>query len=299
MRPRPVAGITGAPADRAAARQRLATLGGVFLALAGVTYLLAVGTARGQLVDEELKGFWLPLREDIGGVAHSLFELLGWPLLGVSLVLALATCLARRDLLLGVLAGAILVGGPAIVSLAQRVLRRPLLGEGTFPPHNTLPSGHASVAAAAALVILLLVKPPRRRLGLVAAVVVAVVGVVGPAGAAAHRPSDVAAAFLLVGSWTAFVLLAAGRGAPAWREGGRARKVATAGIAGGLGALAVLGAAVARAPGNVPDSTNALWLATIVLVVGVAITVIATLAPTLVAGAGRGRPVPPGRAPAA
>lgn len=299
MRPSPTTGATGAPADRAAARQRLAGLGGAFLALAGVTYLLAVGTARGQLVDEELKGFWLPLREDVGGVAHSLFELLGWPLLGVSLVLALATCVARRDLVLGVLAGAILVGGPAIVSLAQRVLHRPMLGEGTFPSHNTLPSGHASVAAAAALVLLLLVKPARRRLGLVVAVVVAVVGVVGPVGAAAHRPSDVAAAFLVVGSWAAFVLLAAGRGAPAWRDGGQARKVATAGIAGGLGALAVLGAAVARAPENVPAASNAIWLATIVLVAGVGVTAIATLAPTLLAGAGRGRPVPLGRAPAA
>ena len=268
----------------APARQRLAGLGGTFLALAGLTYLLAVGTSHGQLVDEAMKGFWLPLRDDVSGLGHDLFRLLGWPLLVAGAVLVLATCLARRDLVLGVTAGALLLGGPAVVWLAQRGLQRPMLGGETFPHSNTLPSGHASVAAAVALVLLLLARPSQQRLALASALVVAVVGVAVPAAAAAHRPSDVAASFLVVGAWAALVLLVAGRGAPAWRDAGPARGcVALAGIAVALVALAVLGAAALRAPDHVPETTNIVWLAGLALVAAVAVVVVAALAPSLLA----------------
>jgi membrane-associated phospholipid phosphatase len=281
----------------APARQWLAGLGGTFLALAGLTYLLAVGTSPGQLVDEAMKGFWLPLRDDVSGLGHDLFRLLGWPLLMAGAVLVLATCLARRDLVLGVTAGALLLGGAAVVWLAQRGLRRPMLGGETFPHSNTLPSGHASVAAAVALVLLLLARPSQQRLALASALVVAVVGVAVPAAAAAHRPSDVAASFLLVGAWAALVLLVAGRGAPAWRVAGWPTIAALAGIVVALVALAVLVGAAFRAPDRVPQTTNIVWLAGLALVAAVAVVVVAALAPSLLASpAGRPR-IPSGSPP--
>src|SRR5690606_39114784 len=68
---------------------------------------------------------------------------------------------------------------------------------------NSLPSGHATAAAAFAIG-LTLVLPPRARgpVSLVGATYAAVVGV-ATLSSGWHRPSDVVAAYLVVGGWAA------------------------------------------------------------------------------------------------
>jgi membrane-associated phospholipid phosphatase len=124
---------------------------------------------------------------------------------GLILVVILVVALARRRLALAVMSAAIVVGASACTYLLKRVIDRPYLGvdpDRAFAG-NSLPSGHATAAAAFAIG-LTLVLPPRVRgvVSLVGATYAAIVGV-ATLSSGWHRPSDVVAAYLVVGGWAA------------------------------------------------------------------------------------------------
>ena len=97
----------------------------------------------------------------------------------------------------------LIAGANATTQLFKQVIDRPNLGVDIerAAAGNSLPSGHATIAAAVA-VALLLVLPARVR-GVGAVIGAAGAALVGIATLSAgwHRPSDVAAAFLVVGVW--------------------------------------------------------------------------------------------------
>ncbi|MBX6750666.1 MAG: phosphatase PAP2 family protein [Micromonosporaceae bacterium] len=124
---------------------------------------------------------------------------------GLILVAILVVALARRRLALAVMSAAIVVGASASTYVLKRVIDRPFLGVDLDRAYagNSLPSGHATAAAAFAIG-LTLVLPPRARgaVSLIGATYAAVVGV-ATLSSGWHRPSDVVAAYLVVGGWTA------------------------------------------------------------------------------------------------
>lgn len=120
-------------------------------------------------------------------------------LLGGAIV-ALATLRRRRDL--AVAAAVAMLGANVTTQVLKALLPRPdLLPEAV--QEASLPSGHATVAISLALALVLVVPPAARPLA----------GVVGGAYAVGvgvatiaidwHRPSDVAAAYLVAAVWTA------------------------------------------------------------------------------------------------
>ncbi len=205
-------GTDGSAALRAGApRRRLAGLAVAFAVGAVAVYVAAVRLGWGQRLDEAMKAWWLPVRADAQPAARALARLLAAPLAVTTLVASCVVVARRRrfDVVPALLA--VVVGGPALVQVLKHdVLTREVLVEGTFPPSNTLPSGHGAVLATAGVVALWLAPSGRRALVLVAAAAFVAGGVVLILVAALHRPSDVAGAFLVVGAWSAAVLALAG-----------------------------------------------------------------------------------------
>jgi membrane-associated phospholipid phosphatase len=217
----------------------------VVLAIAfAATYELFVRHGQGQRLDEALKAWWLPERQAWQERVRPLARLLGAPLLAASAVVSAVVVLRRRCPWALVPVAAIVLGGPALATLAKRrILPREVLVDGTFPVVNTLPSGHATVVATAAVLLLWLVPPVRRTTALVVAVLVVAGGATLILVAALHRPSDVVAGYLLAGAWSAAVLAVAGRPAGT-ADLGRVFAAVAIAAAVGLGA-GTLGALVA------------------------------------------------------
>ena len=159
-----------------------------------------------------MKAWWLPARVTLEDEARRAFRLLGAPLLIATSVISAGVVVHRRrgDALAPL--AAIVIGCPLLAQIAKdHLLRRTVLAPEAFPPSNTLPSGHATVIAVAAITFIWLVPPTRRAGVLWAAGVLSAGGGVTILVAAAHRPSDVLAGFLLAGAWSAMVLATAGR----------------------------------------------------------------------------------------
>lgn len=115
--------------------------------------------------------------------------------------------LMRRQLMVALLATALIAGANLTTQVIKATLHRPEFGIdlARAAAGNSLPSGHTTVAASVA-VALALVLPGRLRA--VAAVLGAgYAALVGVATLAAgwHRPSDAVAALLIVGAWAAAV----------------------------------------------------------------------------------------------
>jgi hypothetical protein len=208
-----MADVAAVGADGSAALQakgqrgRLAALAVALAAGAAALYVVAVRLGWGQRLDEAMKAWWLPVRADAQSAARALARLSAAPLAVTTLVTSCVVVARRRRLDLVPALLAVVVGGPALVQvLKHEVLTREVLVEGTFPASNTLPSGHGAVLATAGVVALWLAPSGRRALALVAAAAFVAAGVVLILVAALHRPSDVAAAFLVVGGWSAAVL---------------------------------------------------------------------------------------------
>lgn len=177
----------------------------------GVAYFVMVRTAPGQTADERI--FLL-----VFGLIPA-----GWPaelvtsfaraicvvilaVVAVFLGVAAAGRRAWRPLLAGVLTTA---GAMAVSAYMRDALSRPRFTDETFPL-NSLPSSHATAAAALTVTVLMLW--PRRwpwwllNAAGVLLLLVAFGNIVGQA----HRPSDVAASFLLVGAVAAAALALVG-----------------------------------------------------------------------------------------
>jgi membrane-associated phospholipid phosphatase len=183
----------------------LGTLWLVNLVLFAVVAWTSVRSIRGQMLDTvALYGNSLGRRTvdaplDVALGAISVVST------GLILVVILVVALARRRLPLAIMSAAVVVGSTATTLLLKRVIERPYLGvdpDRAFAG-NSLPSGHATAAAAFAIG-LTLVLPPRARgpAGVIGATYAAVVGV-ATLSSGWHRPSDVVAAYLIVGGWAA------------------------------------------------------------------------------------------------
>jgi membrane-associated phospholipid phosphatase len=194
-------------------RRAIAALVAAASAVAFVScYLVMVRTAAGQVAD--VAAFRV-----VFGLVPS-----GWPAELITLFAraAVVVALGAVAVVLGVAAvgrgawgavlGALVTVGVSLalgIWLRDDVLVRPRFTEEAFPA-NSLPSTHA-VAAAALIAAVLLLWPGRRPWWLVnAAGVVLLLVAVGNVESQAHRPSDVAASFLLVGAVFAAVLVVVG-----------------------------------------------------------------------------------------
>ncbi|HEX5199999.1 phosphatase PAP2 family protein [Paractinoplanes rhizophilus] len=184
----------------------LAPLAVAVVAAAGVAAMDAVfvRTATGQYADTTaMRG---------GDVHHArVVEVLSRTLNGTTLVTLVLVCLVaagvgvlRRRVDLAIGAGLLVLGANASCRLLKTRLPRPDLSD--FPGPNSFPSGHTAAAASVAFALILVLPAAVR--GIVALAGAGYVTVIGVATVWAewHRPSDVAAAVLLVLAWAAFAL---------------------------------------------------------------------------------------------
>ena len=212
-----------------------------------------VGTGRGQLVDHvAFEGSYYG-RTTLWSLAEPVLEIVSVPFIAAVLVGSMVLAVVRRRPLLA-LQVALVVGGANLSTqlLKNVVLGRPEMYVGL--DFNTLPSGHTT-AAASVSVALLFVVPRRLRptvavLGAAYTVATGVSTLVGRW----HRPSDVAAAALVVLFW-AGVACAIGRTVEAAPDPGeadalrrhRGHRRAHVVVAGVLGLGALASGAVAAA----------------------------------------------------
>ncbi len=168
----------------------------------GWTYWGFVRTSTGQFADESA---W---REAGGATVRTSLPFLRFldTLPAISLVVAagsiLFVALARRRYTAAVVAVAVILGSNLTTQLLKNVVfDRPDRGVATLE-FNSLPSGHTTLAASAAAAVFLIVTPRWRPFTAVTGGAFSI-----SAGAATylnlwHRPADVVAALLVVGTWT-------------------------------------------------------------------------------------------------
>lgn len=186
-------------------------------ALAGV-YGFFVHTAVGQLLDEAALREAELHQTRISAGLQEFLDLL--PLLSVVIAAAviLFVTMVQRRWAAAILATVAMFGANLTTQVLKEVLERPELGVQTLAT-NSLPSGHTTLAASSAATVLLVVSPRWRPLAAAAGGSYAVI-----CGAATlinlwHRPSDVIAAYLVVGVWTAiagWIILRAGTAWNVW-----------------------------------------------------------------------------------
>ena len=216
---------------------------------------LFVDTAGGQRVDQAVFEGAAYGRTRLWQVAQPVLDLISVPFLALVLLGTVLIAIGRRRWGLAVQV-ALLVGGANLTTqvLKNIVFERPDLGATSAGYANTLPSGHTTVAASVSAALVFVV-PPRARpwAAVLGALYTAATGVSTLIGRW-HRPSDVAAAVLVVLAWSGFAcaLAAATRPRdgvgrpllPGRGSGGRRARPGGFGVGGGLLLLAGSGAAV-------------------------------------------------------
>ena len=213
-----------------------------------------VDTAGGQRVDQAVFEGASYGRTRLWQVAQPVLDLISVPSLALVLLGTVLIAVGRRRWGLAVQV-ALLVGGANLTTqVLKDVFERPDLGATSAGYANTLPSGHTTVAASVSAALVFVV-PPRARpwAAVLGALYTAATGVSTLIGRW-HRPSDVAAAVLVVLAWSGFAcaLAAATRPQegvgrpllPGRGSGGRRERPGGFGVGGGLLLLAGSGATV-------------------------------------------------------
>lgn len=176
-----------------------------------VLWRVFVATATGRRMDRASYDGAEFGRNSLWRVAEPVLDVISVPFIAVVLLATMLLAVLRRRVLLA-LQVAVVVGGANLSTqvLKNFVLDRPERGLADNL-HNTLPSGHTTAAASVA-VALVLVVPRRLRpaAALLGALYTTATGVSTMVGGW-HRPSDVAAAVLVVLCWAG---LASALGAP-------------------------------------------------------------------------------------
>jgi len=186
------------------------------LAAAGVVGLWRafVTTGPGQVVDEIAFAGSARGRDLLDDQAASVLSVVSEGTLALGLLLVVVLAVARRRLVLALAAVVVVVGANVSTQLLKKVvLERPSLGLGDV---NSLPSGHTTVAATLAVALVLVVPVAARSTAAVLGAAYAAATGVSTLVAGWHRPSDVAAALLVVAAWTCLAVAGLrGHGGPA------------------------------------------------------------------------------------
>lgn len=181
-----------------------------------VTYYFFVRTTMGQFIDESALVEATELSGSAGRASTKFLDMLPILSLAIAIIVVLFVTVARRRWT----AAGIAVAACIAANLATQVLKffipdRPDRGVQTLEL-NSLPSGHTTLAASAATAVFLMVSPRWRPLAAFLGSTFAVATGVSTLINQWHRPSDVVAAFLVVGA----VMLPAGwlilRGGSDW-----------------------------------------------------------------------------------
>ncbi|WP_369370745.1 phosphatase PAP2 family protein [Promicromonospora sp. Populi] len=186
---------------------RLAAAAAAVLALWGVwaTWDTFVASESGQRVDQLAlegaatgQGALMELAGPVLGVVSTSF-------VGLGLAVAVVLALARGRWWLAAQVAILVAGSNLSTQVIKVILDRPPLLDSARADINTLPSGHTTVAASVAAGLLIAV--PRRWRPLVAVAGAAYTAATGVSTLIGqwHRPSDVAAAILVVLAWSAGV----------------------------------------------------------------------------------------------
>ncbi|MGW0434999.1 phosphatase PAP2 family protein [Micromonospora sp. NPDC003197] len=203
---------------------------GQILAL-GALWRFAVHTRRGQLLDTiALTGNTIG-QQRIDGLVDTVLSAMSV----VSLLAATAVigfiALIRSRIALAVATTLLIAGANVTTQVLKYSLYRPDLGvdPDRAAVGNTLPSGHTTVAASVAVALVLVLPPRVRGWGALVAAGYAALAGVATLSAGWHRPSDAAAALLVVGGWAALagILLLFVQGADAQVEPGDKHRVAS------------------------------------------------------------------------
>lgn len=229
---------------------RLLALAATCAAAAVALYLAAVHTARGQSLDEGLRGgvgFGEPGLYERGNDLLNTVSVASIALVGALIMaIALARGLPRR----AAAAGALVLGANVIVQLLKPALDRPTLAERWWDGANSFPSGHAAVGMSLAMALILVAPPALRGAAAIAGAVYAVGIGVAVIALDWHRPSDVLGSYLVVTACTGLVAAALA----AWPDrrpasgGGRARGWGVALAVVSAAVIAVAGARAAADP---------------------------------------------------
>ena len=285
----------GAPGPTAAGTPRRAPAVVVALiAAAGVVacHAFFVGTATGQALDEAALAGAEIGPDSLWNVAGPVLEIVSVPFLVAVGVTAIAMAAVRRRPMVAWQVVVLMLGANLTTQLLKAtVFDRPDL-DIAGRPYDSFPSGHTTVAAAVAAALILVV-PVRGRpvAALVGAGYTALTGVSTLVGGW-HRPSDAAAAVLVVLAWTCIAMLV-GSAAPVAvydvvpGPGGRVPGArGTAGVVGllvvgtlGTGAIAALGVVRTSAAGDAtdPDVLALAYLGGAAGITSVALAAVATI----------------------
>src|SRR4051794_40543871 len=166
------------------------------------TYYVFVRTTTGQFVDESAwaeAGAGWPLGRGLSLEFLALLPDISAVL--ATLVLLWVTLARRRWRAAAAAAGVVAAAAATSWLLKNLLLERPDRGVSMLA-HNSLPSGHTTIAAAAALAVFLVVTPKWRPFTAAAGGLYAVLGGSATLINGWHRPADVVAAFLVAGFWT-------------------------------------------------------------------------------------------------
>lgn len=197
-------GLPEAPVDSPKAIRRLVVVSLGAALIAGVLYVVTVGTRTGQLVSELILG-GRPVSAEAAAAAEGVLRILSRSTLAAGILLILGVAMVQRRPRLAIVATAAVVGANVSSQVLKTVvLDRSDLLEGLFYPlPNSFPSGHATAAASIA-VGLLLVLPPLLRAPsvLLSAVVVAIVGA-STLAAGWHRMADAMGGVFVATAWGA------------------------------------------------------------------------------------------------
>ena len=167
-----------------------------------VVQATAVGTALGRRVDQAVMTTAGDAPAVVTRLADTLLDQVSAASVAVVLAALSLVALLRGALRAELAAAAVLLGANVTTQVLKAVLGRPDSAGGS------LPSGHVTLTATLVVAALLVVAARwRTTVGLLGGAAVALVAV-AVVVAQWHRPSDVVAALLVVGGWTAVACLA-------------------------------------------------------------------------------------------
>lgn len=165
-------------------------------------------TERGQIVDETVwdgVGF---LPDKLTEWADTLLSVMAIPFLVVVIIAAILVAVAQRRWSIGIAAAIVIGGANGTTQLLKRIIERPDF-DISYLSHNSFPSGHATMAAALAATAVL-ISPHRLRGGVsIVAFIFASLAGISTIIVGWHRPSDVAAGYVIAGAW--FFIMEAAR----------------------------------------------------------------------------------------